>query len=530
MGFDSRHLVLEFLADNRNLGIQQMTLVFFGKKRDPFLQQCINSSIDKVFVYHNKGTRLFWKEYEYDKLSGTIIELLFDTNDSLNISKNEINFSIKEPYYFLDLQQFDFKYLSAIAVKEEDELIGYALLYGDRLIIKDEYPQVALKRLYRNIVKNENQAKFKEFDEILNNKFGYLKFESSIYVSDILSKYLNIDKKYELDYESFSELLLKTDFQEVEIQKHDEYFVHLLELNKVKVNTIDEIKYQVYDEFTLFCLKYNGIDKLDSLELLDLIKEKIVLVFPNRKYSIYKVNDNSIIILFTIKMLKKDINLLKSKLKNFSVIDIRSTVEVPKKIDLVKLSNYLASTNVKVFNYEEYQDYRKQLNTNIYLNEDKTKKIVNFSNNKVLGVYYQNELRENLNLETKKYNCFKIELDKLDDNYISLLTNIVKSTKIILVCYISNLNIDYYKEKINKLKQLGISLLASSSIFMNLKYWDLVVDLKGIFLDEDEINKLDGNQVNLIIDMYLKQSKLIFINNECLNKDVAVSNNIYKIV
>ena len=102
MGFDSRHLVLEFLADNRELGIQQMTLVFLGKKSDPFLQLCLNTSIDKVFVYHNKGTRLFWKEYEYDKLSGSIIELLFDTNDSLNISKNEINFSIKEPYYFLD--------------------------------------------------------------------------------------------------------------------------------------------------------------------------------------------------------------------------------------------------------------------------------------------------------------------------------------------------------------------------------------------------------------------------------------------
>ena len=57
MGFDSRHLVLEFLADNRELGIQQMTLVFLGKKSDPFLQLCLNTAIDKVFVYHNKGTR-----------------------------------------------------------------------------------------------------------------------------------------------------------------------------------------------------------------------------------------------------------------------------------------------------------------------------------------------------------------------------------------------------------------------------------------------------------------------------------------
>ena len=41
MGFDSRHLVLEFLAENRTLGISQMTLVFFGKKTDTFLQECL---------------------------------------------------------------------------------------------------------------------------------------------------------------------------------------------------------------------------------------------------------------------------------------------------------------------------------------------------------------------------------------------------------------------------------------------------------------------------------------------------------
>ena len=218
MGFDSRHLVLEFLADNRELGIQQMTLVFLGKKNDPFLQQCLNTSIDKVFVYHNKGTRLFWKEYEYDKLSGSIIELLFDTNTSLNISKNEIDFNLCEPYYFLDLRKFDFDYLSAIAVEESDELIGYALLYGTKEISEEEYPLVSLRWLFRNIVKNENQAKFLEFDHLMNNEYGYLKFESSIYLSESLASYLKIDKQYTNDYNELYNILLKSDFKEVEIK------------------------------------------------------------------------------------------------------------------------------------------------------------------------------------------------------------------------------------------------------------------------------------------------------------------------
>jgi hypothetical protein len=155
MGFDSRHLVLEFLAENRNLNIQQMTLAFFGKKNDPFLQECFNETInDKICVYHSKGTRLFWKEYGYEKLSGTIIELLLDTNSSINISKNDITFEIKEPYYFLDLRNFDFKYLSVIPIRDEEELVGYALLYGNQIINEEQYPIISLKRLFRNIIKN----------------------------------------------------------------------------------------------------------------------------------------------------------------------------------------------------------------------------------------------------------------------------------------------------------------------------------------------------------------------------------------
>lgn len=528
MGFDSRHLVLEFLADNRELGIQQMTLVFLGKKSDPFLQLCLNTAIDKVFVYHNKGTRLFWKEYEYDKLSGSVIELLFDTNASLNISKNEIDFSLREPYYFLDLRKFEFDYLSAIAIKESDELIGYALLYGTKEIVEEEYPLVSLRRLFRNIVKNENQAKFLEFDQIMNNQYGYLKFENSVYLSESLASYLKIDKQYTNNYSELNNILLKNDFKEIEIKKQDNYEIHFLKNNIKSLNSIDEIKNQEYDEFTLFYLEYIGKNDYDMLSLVDIIKEKLIEVFPKYDYSLYKVNNNVIAILYNLKLLKKDINILEYKLKEFKLLNIRSVVDVPKKVNLIKIVNYIFEQHVEKFDYQEYQLFRQSEYTNLYLS--KTKTIINSINNKQLGVYYENSNLDNITFNNKIYNCFKIKLDDVDENFINRLEKYVSDYKIILVCSIKKDDCDSYLQILEKLTKKGVYLFVDSSIFMNLKYWDLLNITKGIFIDEVEISKLDVDKVNLILDLHLKQSKLVFINGDCCDKQIITSNNIYKII
>ncbi len=526
MGFDSRHLVLEFLADNRELGIQQMTLVFLGKKSDPFLQQCLNTSIDKVFVYHNKGTRLFWKEYEYDKLSGSIIELLFEANSSLNISKNEIDFNLCEPYYFMDLRKFDFDYLSAIAIEESDELIGYALLYGTREISEEEYPLVSLKRLFRNIVKNENQAKFLEFDKLMNNEYGYLKFENSVYLSESLATYLKIEKQYVNNYNELYNILLKSDFKEVEIKKQDNYEIHFLKINNKNLNSIDEILNQEYDEFTLFYSEYIGKKDYDILTLVDIIKDKLIEVFPKYDYSLYKVNDNTIVILYKLKLLKKDINVLEYKLKEFKLLNIRSVVDVPKKVDLIKIANYIFEQQVKKFDYQEYQLYRQSINANLYSNNIKS--IVNSMNNKQLGSFYGNNKLDNVVLNKKMYNCFKISLDDIDDGFIDLLEKYVSEYKLILVCSVKNHESKYYYEILQRLNKKNVYLFVDSSVFMNLKYWDLLNTTKGIFIEEEEISKLDVDKINLIIDLHLKQSKLIFINNDCCDKQIITSNNIYK--
>ena len=145
-------------------------------------------------------------------------------------------------------------------------------------------------------------------------------------------------------------------------------------------------------------------------------------------------------------------------------------------------------------------------------------------------MYYGNNKFENTTLNKKMYNCFKIGLDEINDVFIDLLGKYVSDYKIILICFVKNDDSKYYTEILDKLTKMGIYLFVDSSVFMNLKYWDLLNRIKGIFMDEEEISKLDVDKINLIIDLHLKQSKLVFINDDCCDKKIITSNNIYKIV
>lgn len=368
MGFDSRHLVLEFLAENRTLGISQMTLVFFGKKTDTFLQECLKiSHNDRIYVYHSKGTRLFWKEYSFDKLSGSVIELLLDSASAMNINKKDVTFTITEPFYGLDLRKFDFDYLSIIPIKEKEELLGYALLYGNQIIDETQYPYVSLKRLFRNIVKNENQAKLKEFDALLENKLGYLDFKNKLYLSKTLSEKLNISQQID-NVEEIKSLLLQLNYLEVNTIVNNEYIICELEKNENILIAAEELdKPKTVEDFTLFYIQ-NTTFGIDIFNLLEKISETVKLIFPNVKANYYKVAENSIVLLFNVKFLKKDINKFKRKLKDLLVIDLRGGLDIPKKSNLLQVIKYLEVTQSKVFNYEDYQNYRLNENANKYYN------------------------------------------------------------------------------------------------------------------------------------------------------------------
>ncbi|MBQ8292841.1 MAG: hypothetical protein IJX78_03415 [Bacilli bacterium] len=368
MGFDSRHLVLEFIAENRLLGITQMTLVFFGKKKDPFLQKCFNEMIsDKVYVYHNKGTRLFWKEYPFDKLKGTIIELLLDNNASINIRKNDLTFELTEPYYFLDLRKFDFDYLSVIPVKEKEELVGYVLLYGISEITQNKYPNVSLSRLFRNITKNENQAKFQEFDTFFDGIKGYIDFNEQLYLSKILADELKINQKVENPSE-FKELLLKQNYVITDSYEKNNYLIYELEQNKRYLKALEELNNcKQLKEFTLFYIRMKSIENLNTM--YDKINLVLNEVFPNVYVDLFKVSNQSIGILINKKYLKKDIKKLFLKLKDYLVIDIRSDVDLNNKANLYNVLEYLEKEQLDKFIYEDYLAYRLKQSADKYFND-----------------------------------------------------------------------------------------------------------------------------------------------------------------
>ena len=357
MGFDSRHLVLEFLAENRNLNIQQMTLVFFGKRSDEFLLECFKETVkDKIYVYHSKGTRLFWKEYGYDKLSGSIIELLLDTNTAMNLSKKDISFKLTEPYYFLDLRDFDFEYLSVIPVIENEELAGYALLYGYQEIEENKYPLVSLKRLFRNIIKNEIAAKYEEFNNLLAGKIGYLDFNNKVYLSKKLSEILKVDQKVN-DVVKVKELINNTSYLTTNSTDFNNYqLIELEEDNRMLVAIEQLSKPKSIKEFTLFYI-YNTQDEMIT-DMFKKITKIVDIVFPKIKVDYYKVSDNALVMVIGKRYLKKVINVFKTKLKQYSIIDVRNNSDINKNANLYYVVKYLEETKCHDFNYDDYKNYR----------------------------------------------------------------------------------------------------------------------------------------------------------------------------
>ena len=57
------------------------------------------------------------------------------------------------------------------------------MLYGYQLIDESKYRNVSLRRLFRNIIKNEISAKYSYFDNLLAGKIGYLDFNQKLYLS-----------------------------------------------------------------------------------------------------------------------------------------------------------------------------------------------------------------------------------------------------------------------------------------------------------------------------------------------------------
>lgn len=372
MGFDSRHLVLEFLAENRLLNIQQMTLVFLGKRSDNFLQECLNENLnDKVYVYHSKGTRLFWKEYDFEKLEGTIIELLLGNNSSMNLKKDEISFKITEPYYFLDLRDFDFEYLSIVPVIENEELAGFAMLYGYQLIEENKYPYVSLRRLYRNIIKNEIAAKYTDFDNLLAGKIGYLDFNHKLYLSKKLAEILNVDQKVE-NVNQIKDMYNQLGYRLIESYSMNNYSANNyqlveLELDNRSLMALDELgKPKSIKEFTLFYI-LNTKDITINQMFKDILKN-VDIVFPKTKVNFYKVTDKSIAVMINHKYLKKDINEFKRKLKDYLIIDIRNNSDIFPNANLKLVIDYLEDMKVSYFNIDDYKTYRLTKEENKYKN------------------------------------------------------------------------------------------------------------------------------------------------------------------
>lgn len=146
---------------------------------------------------------MFWKQYDIGKLAGTIIEILLTSKEPLTFLYDEVTFEINDPFYLKDLRKQTFKSLTVYPIIENEQIVGFALIYSNKVKPVYELTNNKLLNLKRKLEKDfvnvvENSIKDMIWQE--ENQYVIVQsVEKEYYCNDSVKKALhlmnnNVDK------------------------------------------------------------------------------------------------------------------------------------------------------------------------------------------------------------------------------------------------------------------------------------------------------------------------------------------------
>ena len=159
--------------------------------------------IGNIMIYHVKEPYVFEKQYDIGNLAGTIIEILLTSKEPLTFLYDEVTFEINDPFYLKDLRKQTFKSLTVYPIIENEQIVGFALIYSNKVKPVYELTNNKLLNLKRKLEKDfvnvvENSIK----DMIWQEENQYVIVQSAekeYYCNDSVKKALhlmnnNVDK------------------------------------------------------------------------------------------------------------------------------------------------------------------------------------------------------------------------------------------------------------------------------------------------------------------------------------------------
>ena len=183
-----RKVILEFLS-SKHLELSkndyfQMTICQIGASPQGSIQEMLKKS-DEITIYHIKEPRIYQKTYDFSKIDETIISMILDIKEEVTFNKNDLNFTLKDPFYFNDLQELTFESLQATLFNVNGIDIIILIYYNKpngHITIK--LPEVS--KLIKDLQKDKDNDIKEEIENLIKPSFKLsyaLKNDKYIYVN-----------------------------------------------------------------------------------------------------------------------------------------------------------------------------------------------------------------------------------------------------------------------------------------------------------------------------------------------------------
>lgn len=560
-----RSVLLEFLSSKHlelaKRGYFQMTICQFGTQY-PNSYIRLLKKIDEINVYHIKEPRIYQKSYEFEKLNSTILSLLWEMKEEIVFQKEELHFSLADPYYFKDLREQEFVKLQVTPIFHQEDMIGAILIYYQQNAETMSFTKNELSKLLEQLNIAESIKIERDIQEKLGNGGEYCILASrfhQVYLNENAKQYLKIDEdilslKQNSVMEKFQYFTKQLGVSKLDYLDMDIYYIEKEKLlttpPDLSLLSMYSLHHHQFGEKLSYLFFRKSPFQEDLSSLLVTISNWLKRLNMETQSQIFEYNDESCIVLIGKEVTIKEFTFLQKDCQEEYVVMLRTPTDIHSKMNLKKLSDFIYEVQPEKFLYQEYTEWLYQRNIESLSYKDnenkKTKnyRIFNAASKEVLCDTVFLPLRTKYrdgHFHSYQNSCEKIltQFGKLEHMKImisipmSLLSKrkTLESVKRILsgenILWLNilddgKLSLEECMKQISKYKKMNVWIVCDSSIYLNYYNMSLFPLIDAIYIQNEEYQDIRNHEVGLpqaIFTYAIHEYKYIFIENFSPNED-----------
>lgn len=535
----SRNVILKFVQ-SLDKKVEMMTVCLLGKKyQNPLINALYGS--DNLFVYHQKGERVFQKNYHQQEMVGSILEVALAHRGPLQLKKDDFIYEIVDPFYKKPMSELTFALVFIMPVLQEENIIGFILIYSQEEIANNDMLTKDYKAFVEELISEEEKEALLAFNNGLLNELNLMytiKHDDHVIYS---SKAVETLTKEEL----------KQYYQEMKNVNGLEVILYQID-NSIAPSSIHVID-DITKTNTMSLLGVKNKNKSRPFEdFFETLKKDIEDSFP-ADACFYKYDNNRVLVGFSEIIDKRLVNQFSNNCPDYLINFIRVTKELPPKQNLVKVASYLMEHLDEAFDYQNYLSFRKKQEEDSYYEElmlvsnaqltfhplenSKSGDILGylpsfvFQNLEIFGHHINNEelsYAYNYRLLTSLLKSKTLPgmiiltfsgKQLLNEEIIDLVMKINQKSDqrlALQITKVGNIDQEILLKKIKTLRKKDILMVAGDDVFANFNMFELMDYFLGIVIDHPLLNRVksgDYDLATIVINYYLTQNKLVIFHN-----------------